>query len=430
MDRQLRPTAIIALIALLFATSFGTISTAAAQQATPSPIATPTSDATVTTLMERAVSPLPAAPLTVRLLRITLEAGASVPLHTHPGPELDYVESGTLTVDVDGEAPIVRASGEEIDAPQDEAATLEAGDWITFPAGASMAFSNESGQPVELLSAVAQPVGPDVASGVDYPNGAPTAEDFAGVTFTVLGDGLIESAPEGDATMTVQQIEIPAGSPIPAVENPVLLSRIDGNMSFAVDSGSVQVTRTSDPGLRPEAVPGEEFSLATGDAAFFPQGLSAVTRDGEAEPLTVYAMIVDPAEETTFEPAAITIVPPDEVDAAATPGATPQVDTGETTDDGTGAGVPAEAIAEGATVETTDENVRIRAEPTTGSDILQALPAGSLLTVIGAPQEAEDFVWYPVEVAGTDGELTGWIAQDFIQVVEGDAAEPASTPAA
>ncbi len=429
MDRHYRPTAIIALIALLFATfavftsSPGGVPNATAQEATPSPVASPVSDATVTTLMERAISPLPTSPLTVRLLRITLEPGAAVPLHTHPGPEFDYVESGTLTVEVDGEAPIVRASGEEEDAPQGEAVALAAGDWISFPVDAGMAFSNQGDEPVAMLSAVLLPVGPDVASGIEYTNDEPTAEDFAGVSFTVLGDGLIESVPEGDGTLTVQQIEVPAGSPLPGDDNPVLISRIDGNMSFSVDGGSVQVTRTSDPGLRPDAVPGEEFSLATGDGAFFPQGLEDAARDGETEPLTAYRLILDPAEETTNEPATITILAPDEIDAAATPAATPQA---ETTDDGTGAGQPAEAITEGATVETIDENVRVRDEPTTGGEILRALPAGTLLTVIGSPEEADDFVWYPVEVADDEEGLTGWVAQDFIRVVE-DGAE--ATPA-
>ncbi|MDQ4099686.1 MAG: cupin domain-containing protein, partial [Chloroflexota bacterium] len=317
MDRFLRRTAIIGLIALLFAAMMGTATrgpaTVTAQGATPSPAASPVTDATITTLMERTISPLPTAPLTVRLLRITLEPGASVPLHTHPGPELDYVESGTLTVEVEGEAQIVRANGEEVAAPTDEPISLATGDWITFPAGTAMGLSNPSDQPV----------GPDVDTGIEYVEGEPTAEDFAGVTPTVLGDGLLETAPEGDATVSVQRVEIPSGSPIPASDSPVLLSRIEGNLSFAAVSGSVQVTRTADPGLRPEAVPDEEFTLATGDAAFFPNGHTAVSREGEAEALSVYRVVIDPAAETEGEPAEITILPAEEVEAAATPAATP-----------------------------------------------------------------------------------------------------------
>ena len=437
MDRHLRPTAIIGLIALLFAASIGLSSrgpaTASAQEGTPSPVAspaaTPASGASLTTLMERTL-PLPAAPLTVRLLRITLEPEASVPLHTHPGPELDYVESGTLTVEVDGDAQIVRANGEEIDAPPDEAATLETGDWITFPPGTGMALRNTSDQPVELLSAVLQPVGPDVASGIEYVDGEPTADDFAGVTPTVLGDGLLETAPEGDATVSVQQVEIPAGSPVPAADSPVLLSHIDGNFSFAATSGSVQVSRTSDPGLRPEAVPDEEFTLATGDAAFFPAGHVEAARDGEPEALSVYRMVVDPAAETEGELAEITFLPPADIDAAATPGASPEADADGTTEDGTGAEQPSGDITEGTTVETIDDNVRLRAEPSTGGEILRALPAGTQMTVTGESEEADDFVWYPVEVADPDDPVPGWVAEDFIQVVEGDAAEATPEPEA
>ncbi len=247
------------------------------------------------------------------------------------------------------------------------------------------------------------------------------------MTPTVLGDGLLETAPEGDATVSVQRVELPGGSPIPAADSPVLLSRIEGNFSFAAVSGSVQVTRTADPGLRPEAVPDEEFTLATGDAVFFPNGHTAVSREGEAEALSVYRVVIEPAAETEGEPAEITILPADEVEAAATPAATPGAGTGETTEDGTGAEQPAGEIVEGATVETIDENVRLRDEPSTGGEILRALPAGTQLTVTGAPEEADDLVWYPVEVADPDDPVSGWIAEDFIRVVEADAAEATPT---
>src|SRR5262245_34716263 len=51
----------------------------------------------------------PVAPAFVRLLRMTLEPGASSPLHTHPGPEIAVVERGTVTVQVGGPAELALA---------------------------------------------------------------------------------------------------------------------------------------------------------------------------------------------------------------------------------------------------------------------------------------------------------------------------------
>src|SRR3954452_19457474 len=77
---------------------------------------------------------LPPAPVFVRLLRITMDPGSSSPNHTHPGPELWLIESGDLTVQVDGPTIMLRAkAGSKSEAaPVKKEFTLSKGDQITF----------------------------------------------------------------------------------------------------------------------------------------------------------------------------------------------------------------------------------------------------------------------------------------------------------
>src|SRR5699024_618070 len=100
------------------------------------------------------------APMTVRMLRITVSPGGSTPMHTHPGPEFDLVESGTLTIRTDGDATITRDSGDTEQATAEEQ-SLDPGDWIIYPAGTGMYYENTGDDDVTLLSAVLLPVGSD-----------------------------------------------------------------------------------------------------------------------------------------------------------------------------------------------------------------------------------------------------------------------------
>lgn len=55
-------------------------------------------------------------------------------------------------------------------------------------------------------------------------------------------------------------------------------------------------------------------------------------------------------------------------------------------------------------VVTNDDGVRFRPAPSTEGEPIALLPAGTELTVTGAPTEAEDITWYPVRDAdGTEG---------------------------
>jgi hypothetical protein len=93
-------------------------------------------------------------------------------------------------------------------------------------------------------------------------------------------------------------------------------------------------------------------------------------------------------------------------------------DTGSQPSAPAGATPAAGEIAAGTVIATTSENVRVRAEPTTEGEILAILETGTEMEVTGTPEEADDFLWYPVSLVVDDEELTGWLAADFVAPVE------------
>jgi len=86
--------------------------------------------------------------------------------------------------------------------------------------------------------------------------------------------------------------------------------------------------------------------------------------------------------------------------------------------DGSGTTTPSEpsfdgTLEAGATVITTEDLVRLRAEPSTDAEIVAEMPLGTELTVTGAPESGGDITWYPVENPETGDE--GYVAQQFIE---------------
>ena len=389
---------------------------AMAQEATPpvtpsaSPAATPeAAQAPVesTVLMQAAFDEFVPAPLTVRMLRITLAPGASVPMHTHPGPEFDRIESGTLTVRAEGEATVTRASG-DTETVGGDGTTLSPGDWILYPPEVGMAFQNQGDEDVVILSAVLLPVGADFPETITYTEGEPTSADFEGVSFTVLGDGLVQELPAGPATVTIESLVVPPGTDLPAAEGVAMYSHVNGNFSFVVDSGAVQVSRSELQSLQPNAIPGEEFSLEAGDAAFFPAGVTPTSRSGEAEPLEILRLTLVPETALEGEPATLTWTAGEEVAGDATGGA--EAPGSEAT---------------GAIAAISSDGVNLRAEPTISADVVDQLSTGVEVEIIGGPQEADGYTWYQVRVTA-EGGAEGWVAADFL---EGDFAA-SETPAA
>jgi Bacterial SH3 domain len=70
-------------------------------------------------------------------------------------------------------------------------------------------------------------------------------------------------------------------------------------------------------------------------------------------------------------------------------------------------------IETGTTVVTTEDGVRLRAQPSTDAAIVAELPKDTELTVTGPAGEAAGITWYPVENPATGD--AGYVAADFVR---------------
>lgn len=69
-------------------------------------------------------------------------------------------------------------------------------------------------------------------------------------------------------------------------------------------------------------------------------------------------------------------------------------------------------MAAGSTAMVTEVEVNMRAEPTTGAEVVTVLTAGQQVTIIGGPQDADGFTWWQVSL---DDGTEGWVAGDFLE---------------
>jgi hypothetical protein len=374
---------------------------------------------------------IPVAPAFVRLLRITLAEGASSPLHTHPGPELGLIEQGTLTVEVNGPSSVSTQPVEGTPTPAEVAPTgaefeLEAGDVITYLPQSPMTFRNGGSDPVSILSAVLLPAGNQHPPGVTYLNGQPAADAFEGVSPEILGDGVATVLPPGQSTITVERLQLGPEDPIPAFSESVMLSLESGVLDFTVVGGKVQVSRTATPGPQPDTAPDTDISLSRGDAVFFPLGMREVDRSGMDGDLVLLRMTISSAgddavptpTESGIGEIRVLVTDIEETPSAETPAASPEAGgtpgAGEPT--ATAEGQPTEK-GEGALVESNSEGVNVRSGPGTGFEVVFQVFIGDQMRITGEGEEADGFLWWPVELAD-DPSVTGYIADDFIDLVE------------
>lgn len=70
-------------------------------------------------------------------------------------------------------------------------------------------------------------------------------------------------------------------------------------------------------------------------------------------------------------------------------------------------------LSPGVDAITTEDGVRLRANPSTSGTIIKELETGTVVTVVSDPVEAEQFDWWEVELP--DG-TTGWIVSDFMKL--------------
>lgn len=67
----------------------------------------------------------------------------------------------------------------------------------------------------------------------------------------------------------------------------------------------------------------------------------------------------------------------------------------------------------GDLVETTEDLVNFRSEPSSGADVIDELTLGTQLEITGEAVEADGYIWYPAVVVETS--QAGYLVQDFVQ---------------
>jgi len=359
---------------------------------------------------------VPAAPAFVRLVRIILEPGASSPAHTHPGPELGRVEAGTLTVEVDGPALVKRLDGDEFE-PATEGAPfdLERGEQITYLPGTAMTFRNDGDESVRVLAAVILPAEESAGPRITYADGEPDEAALEGLSSQVLGDAVARTLPADGASITIERVRLTDEQDLPGERNPSLLSLEDGDFAFDVEKGTAQVSRTAKPGPQADLSKGDDSSLDTRDAIFFPNGFRTVNREGQEGGLTYLRMVLSPSsDEERLSDEGVATISFNRVEASAeeTPGS-----DGSSGDDAAGDGLQ----AEGTTVYVNSFDVNLRAEPSTGSGIVATYQIGQALTLTGDAVEAEGIRWIPV--MNPDDGLSGFISAELLSR-QPDGSEP------
>ncbi|MFM9107977.1 MAG: cupin domain-containing protein [Chloroflexota bacterium] len=349
------------------------------ESATPEPGPRPSR-----TMLAAELAELPPPPAFLRLVRIVLQPGASVPMHSHPGPELGVVEHGVLTVQTGGGAAVSSASGAPVEIPASGATfDLSPGDQIVYPAGMPFGFRNDGDRPAAVLTVVVLPAGSGRPPGSEWVNGAPGADAMEGVSSVILGDAAAPGWPEAPLTVQIDALELDPGDALPGWPGPALVAVEAGQLGFTLLGGEYQLSGTGrEPEVRSAA--GVEQTLAAGDAAFFPGGMNDLPRDPQQGSASVIRFGVAARAAA----------------AAAGPATPPPT-----------LATPVAAALDGASEAITAEaGVRLRGGPSTSAAVVAELEAGVLVTITGPAVEADGFAWFPVALAD-DPATSGYIAQ-------------------
>ena len=378
-------------------------------------------------LLAATLQELPRPPSFIRMVRIVLQPGASVPVHTHPGPEFGVIEAGTLTVETRGQAVIAQMGpdGKPLPArvtPSDETFPMVVDDQIVYPQSVPFGFINNSREPVQLLAAVILPAGSQRPPGAQWVDGTPGPNAFQGVTSQILGDAIANGWPTGTLAVTIDRLALAPGEAIPARGGPVMLSIERGAFAFQLSAGpSPQVSRG---GVLADqnATPGAAYLLNPGDSVFFPGGMAQVPRQQSDGVLVLLRMSVTGTGTAPATPPAATT--PTAATTAAP--AAPQTATAAATAPPQSAETPAPTapanqtpaadqprFAPGSAATVAEDGVRLRDAPTTEGGVVAELEQGRELTITGAPVEGDGITWYPVQ-AVDDPAVAGFVTDEFL----------------
>ena len=254
------------------------------------------------TLVVSSGATLPPPPVVVDLARLTYAPGSGGSSRALPGQLLLAVESGTLTVHLDGagqllqqDQPAVRAQGR---------LTLDAGDGLVLPAATAAAFRNEESVPVVALGVGLFPAA--VARGpasVGLPQGhtAPArwADDASpGASAQPLAGGWLVDSAGGPVAVELRRMSLPP-------QGKAAWSG-DGAAVLAVETGALTLTvgqglAWQQPPDGPDAwiAPASAATLLPGDGALLQDRPRITLRNDGSGPLLLLMLTVTPAERAT-----------------------------------------------------------------------------------------------------------------------------------
>ena len=146
------------LAMLLSLTSFGTHSTAVAQDATP--VTEPVFEGVELEVVTYGPVPAyPPEPAEIALLRLVFEPGGRLLVpKDDPGMAIHYVEIGTMTIRFSTPVVVTRGAQDQEQVPAETEFTLEAGDSFTAPPPSGGEFRNDGTEEASVLIAVISPV--------------------------------------------------------------------------------------------------------------------------------------------------------------------------------------------------------------------------------------------------------------------------------
>lgn len=142
---------LIALITMLLL-AFGPAAMIASAQTEATPAATP-APAVVREVINEG-EPAAAPGMTLQLVQYTIPGEIELPVHTHPGMQVNVIVSGTLTYTVvEGTAMITRADGTMETLSAGETTDMLPGDALTEPEGMVHFGVNTREEPIVILTA-------------------------------------------------------------------------------------------------------------------------------------------------------------------------------------------------------------------------------------------------------------------------------------
>jgi quercetin dioxygenase-like cupin family protein len=168
--RRVVPSALVIVAASLAACGDDTTANPPATSSASTTTATTAFTEPVVREILAATEDPPGAPgRTLTLARYTIQPGAKLPAHVHPGIQMAWIESGTLTYTIEsGTAQVQRAGTEQpepVEGPttitlQAGDAVLELGDMVHFGA-------NTSDEPIVIYASLLTESGKDLAVAVE-----------------------------------------------------------------------------------------------------------------------------------------------------------------------------------------------------------------------------------------------------------------------